>query len=261
MTITGKNSYYSSPGFVLRNRDYLEADRLVSIFTEKYGKIGAVAKGVKKAKSSLRACTQPFCYSELYLRRGKSLDVVAQGRMIDFFGRSRENLDAVMYLLYMAEILDKILPERQPYPELFKETIRIVQKIEEKGIHPIWLRCFEAQIMEKMGFAPVLHQCVSCGSRQDLGQYFSIADGGLLCSRCYQKTAGPVFFVDAEMTAVFKLLLRADLVLLERRRIQEQTQNRMEQFWEKYLEYYLERRFALKNARSVLKNLMPPGKS
>ncbi len=253
----GKTLYYKSLGFILRNRDYLEADRLISIFTEKYGKIGAIAKGVKKPKSSLRACTQPFCYSELFLRRGKSLDIVSQGRILEFFGHSREDMVSVMYLLYMTEILDKILPENQPYPELFFHTIEIVQTLENKGPRPILLRYFEAQVMNDLGFSPVLNQCVNCGSQKALGEFFSIVEGGLLCKECYQRTTEPVFFMNAEVLAVLKLLLRADLKMIERLRLNEQTHAQIERFWEKYLEYHLERRFALKNALSVLKKMMP----
>lgn len=257
MAGTGKSAYYSSKGLVLRNRDYLEADRLVTIFTEKYGKISAIAKGVKKAKSSLRACTQPFCYSEFFLRRGKSLDAVSQGQTLDFFGNIRENMDAVMYLLYITEILDKVLPERQPYPELLACAVKIIKIIDAKGPRPLWLRYFEAQVMKELGFEPVLDQCVHCGNRKDLGNYFSIAEGGVVCSACYPKTPEVIFFMNAEIMAILRLLLRADLVMLERLQIKEKTAQQVEQFWEKYLEYHLERRFALKNALTVLKKMMP----
>ena len=252
------SSYYNSRSFILRNRDYLEADRLVTVFTEEYGKVGAIAKGVKKAKSSLRACTQPFCYTELFLRRGKSLDVISQGNVLDFFGNSRENMAAVMFFLYMAEILDKILPERQPYPELFSKTIEIADLIERKGPQLLWLRYFEAQVIEKMGLSPVLDQCVSCGEKKETGKYFSVAEGGLLCEACYRRHTEQILFLSPAALAVLRLLLRADVPLVEKLQVSPETLHQVEQFWEKYLEYHLERRFHMKHALTALKRLLVP---
>ncbi len=253
-----KNGYYHSLGFILRNRDYREADRLVTVFTEKHGKISAVARGVKKAKSSLRACTQPFCYSELFLRRGKTLDMITQGKTIDFFGRARENMETVMYLLYITEILDKVLPEHQPCPELFAATVRLVQTLEEKGPRPVYLRWFEARVIDQLGFTPELNQCVSCRGREKPGNYFSIADGGLLCENCYQHTTNAIYFLNPEVLAILRLLLKTDVTFLDRLQMREPVLKQLEQFWEKYLEYHLEHRFALKNALAVLKRMMKP---
>ncbi len=251
-----KNGYYHSRGLILRNRDYQEADRLITVFTEEQGKVSALARGVKKAKSSLRACTQPFCFSELFLRRGKTLDTVTQGKIIDFFGSARENITTVMYLLYIAEILDKVLPERQPAPELFAASVRLVQVLEEKGPRPIYLRWFEAQVAGQMGFAPVLDRCVSCGRRESPGTHFSIAAGGLLCADCSRHTTDAVLFLNAEVPAILRLLLKTDAALLDRLQVREAVLKQLEQFWEKYLEYHLEHRFALKNALAVLKQMM-----
>jgi DNA repair protein RecO (recombination protein O) len=52
--------YYQSRAIILKNMDYRESDKIIHLFTEKEGKLSALARGVKKPKSSLRACVQPF---------------------------------------------------------------------------------------------------------------------------------------------------------------------------------------------------------
>jgi DNA repair protein RecO (recombination protein O) len=64
--------YYKSRCIILKNRDLRETDKLVTIFSEPEGKTTAVAKGIKKPKSSLRGCIQPFCHSLLFFSRGGS---------------------------------------------------------------------------------------------------------------------------------------------------------------------------------------------
>jgi DNA repair protein RecO (recombination protein O) len=79
--------YYRSRSIVLKNMDFKETDKLVTVFSEDQGKMRAVAKGVKKPNSSLRACVQPFCCSQLFFNGGRELDVITQGRLLDFFGK------------------------------------------------------------------------------------------------------------------------------------------------------------------------------
>ena len=69
----------------------------LTIFSEKEGKITAVAKGIKKTRSSLRGCVQPFCHSLLFYNRGKEMDLITQGKIIDFFGNSREDMNRTLY--------------------------------------------------------------------------------------------------------------------------------------------------------------------
>ena len=98
--------YYRSKGIVLKAMDNRESDKIVTIFTEKEGKISAVAKGTKKPNSSLRACVQPFVFSSLYFSQGKSMDIITQGKLLDFFGNSREDLLRTLYCIFFLQLLD-----------------------------------------------------------------------------------------------------------------------------------------------------------
>lgn len=69
-------------GVVLRRTNYGEADRILNIITPA-GKVAAIAKGVRKARSKLAGGVEMFCLSELQIHRGRSeLGVVTSARMI-----------------------------------------------------------------------------------------------------------------------------------------------------------------------------------
>ena len=243
--------YYSSKAIILRNRDYQEADRLVSVFTEQYGKIGAIAKGVKKPNSSLRACTQPFCYAQLYFYRGKDLSIITQGKLLDFFGRVRSNFSETIYVLYMLEMLDKILLEQERHTKLFYQTLAVVQSLEKNGYQPLALRYFEVQILKEMGFTPELSNCVVCAAKAE-AYYISLSAGGLVCKKC-ERTIDNLFELSPETLALLRLLFRSNLEVTERINVSRGGLTQLEKFLEIYLEYHLEQRLSMKQVLQILK--------
>jgi len=50
---------YSDEGIVLRRIDYGEADRILTVLTLEHGKIGVIARGVRKSQSRLASRTGP----------------------------------------------------------------------------------------------------------------------------------------------------------------------------------------------------------
>lgn len=73
-------------GLVLRRTNYGEADRILNLITP-VGKIAAIAKGVRRAKSKLAGGVEMFCLSEFVVHRGRSeLGVVTSARMVRSYG-------------------------------------------------------------------------------------------------------------------------------------------------------------------------------
>jgi DNA repair protein RecO len=82
----------TTEAFVLKSRKYNEADSLMVLFSRKLGKISAVAKGSRRAKSQMLAGIQPFCHSSFVLYQGRSLYTVNQVEARRIFYPLREDL-------------------------------------------------------------------------------------------------------------------------------------------------------------------------
>lgn len=246
--------YYSSRAIILNNRDFKEADRLITVFTEKQGKITAIAKGVKKPASSLRACTQPFCHSYLYFYQGKGSDLITQGKILDFFGNSREDVKRTLYMVYFMEILDKSLMERYQLPGLYKKVLNILNLM-NNNLNIMYVRFFEIQVLVELGFAPLLTHCTGCGNEALASNYFSVSLGGIVCENCRRKVQAD-FYLQPETKSLLRILLRGNLNLLSRVRSSSGARHQLEMFTEKYLEYYLESKFAVKSAIRSLKTAL-----
>ncbi len=237
---------------MLKKRDLRESDGLLTIFSEKEGKITAVAKGIKKTRSSLRGCVQPFCHSLLFYNRGKEMDLITQGKIIDFFGDSREDINRTLYSVYLMELLDKSLMERVPMPNLYDTVVRVLELINEQGLNLMLVRYFECRLLVSLGYKPVTHQCVICGSTQINDFNFSLIEGGLVCGSCI-KPGDVLISLRGETVALIKLLCEGTLQAVQRVKALPPAMQQLEMFLERYLEYHLERRFKLKNTIRWLK--------
>ena len=245
--------YYQSRSIILKNRDLRESDQLLTIFSEKEGKITAVAKGVKKAKSSLRGCVQPFCHSLLFFNRGRGdMDLITQGKIIEFFGNSREDINRTLYSMYIMELIDKSLLERSPLPRLYATLVSVLELINEQGLNLMLVRYFESMLLVNLGYKPVMNQCVLCGSLELSDFQFSLSEGGLLCSSC-GRSGDSVILLGGESAALIKLLCDGKLQTVQRVKASPRAMQQVEFFLEKYLEYHLERRFKVKNTIRWLK--------
>lgn len=246
--------YYNAPVLIIKSSDFGEADKLVTVFSETYGKLRAVARGIKKPKSSLRSCVQPFCYSQLHFYRGRDLELITQGKLLDFFGNSREDLERTLYSIYLMEVLDKSLLDRMPVPGLFRLTLHTLQSINNQGLNPLFIRRFELNLAVHLGYRPILNQCVSCGQREGLAG-FNLAEGGMICRDCAQASRADLITMSGEGLAILRQLERANDSVLARLRVSASALSQLEYFLEQYLQYHLERKF---NLRETIRYLKPP---
>jgi len=248
--------YYHSRGIIIKNIDFRETDKLVTVFTEERGKLKAIAKGVKKPGSSLRACIQPFCHSNLFFSSGKELGLITQAKLIDFFGNSREDISRTVYCIYIMQLLDKSLMDHMAAPDLYKTTLLVLDYFNKSGYNSLILRYFEMSLLISLGYKPVLDQCVCCRQSRKSMPGFSLHDGGMVCEGCKNQVEGYIV-ITGELLALMKLMVNGNLKTLSRVKVSENAIIRLENLIERYLEYQLERRFQFKSTIRALKKFLP----
>ncbi len=184
---------YKVNGIVLRARNFGESDRILAILDRDLGKLEGVAKGARRARSTLRGPCQPFSHNLFFLWHGKSLDGISQVEVVHSFAGLRDNLLKLAAASYMTELVDNVSSEHDPNPELFDlllETFRWLEEAESdaSAVTHI-LRSFDLRFLGLAGFAPALDACASCGSPASAwagpsAVAFSAAAGGIICPAC-----------------------------------------------------------------------------
>lgn len=173
-------------GIVIRTANYGESNKIVTLYTREWGKVGMMARGAKKPNSRLSAVTQPFTYGYFLMQRGSGLGTMQQGEMISSMRSIKEDIFLTAYAAYIVELLDKSVEDRKPNPFLFELLFQSLNLINEGYDADIIMHIFEMKMLNTLGLYPVLNQCAVCGSTD--GHFsFSIREGGLICHRCLEK--------------------------------------------------------------------------
>jgi len=173
---------YRDSGVVLRTHKFGEADRVVVILTREHGKVRAVARGVRKTRSSIGARLEPMSHVDVSLRSGRDLDTVAEVRLVENHPRVRADLARVQQGLSMVEAVDKMTPDREPVPEIHEMLVKGLRTLDTDP-SPLVLGAFFLRLLALEGRAPSLAGCLRCGARE--GRFvFDVDEGGVMCPSC-----------------------------------------------------------------------------
>lgn len=179
-------SIYKATGIVLHRIALGETDKIVTLLTREFGKLGAVAKGARRLTSKLGGATELFTYSSLLLATGKSLDVISQCEVRETFPALRSDLGLLARATYLCELTDRLIEEREPNPDVFDLLLSALYLLQRATQVPdLIVHAYELHLLAERGYTPALDTCVRCG--RALGQQkvgFSPSLGGALCNAC-----------------------------------------------------------------------------
>ncbi|AIE60780.1 DNA repair protein RecO [Bacillus methanolicus] len=173
-------------GIVLRTTDYGEANKVVTLYTREWGKIGVMARGAKKANSRLSAVTQIFTYGYFLIQKGSGLGSLQQGEILSSMRLIREDIFLTAYASYILELTDKSTEEKKSNPYHFELLLQILKFMNEGYDLDILTNIYEMKMLNSLGLYPELNHCTICGNTD--GHFsFSIREGGFICHRCIEK--------------------------------------------------------------------------
>jgi len=142
---------YKTEGIILKRINYGEADRILTIYTKHYGKIKAMAKGVRRITSRKGGNVELFNQATLFLYKGRNLDLLTEVQVTKTFKIWRKNLKKVATAYYLVELVDKLTPGEQPNPEVFQLLSHYLEKIASANL-PALSRSFEETLLKELGF-------------------------------------------------------------------------------------------------------------
>jgi DNA repair protein RecO (recombination protein O) len=234
---------YSDEGIVLRRIDYGETDRILTVLTLEHGKIGVIARGVRKSQSRLASRTDLFTRSRMQLARGRGeLDVLTQAETVAATPLRSDARRAACASL-CAELTDRVLESHHADPEIYALVASALTACSDPERDPraaiVW---FARRMVDRLGYAPQLLDCVSCERRlPEAAAWFSAPGGGLLCARC---APGDPEAVECAVRVIKVLRAAADgdEELWLRLRLDAATLQTLERIVELELAHHLDRR-------------------
>jgi DNA repair protein RecO (recombination protein O) len=177
---------------VLRSQPFQERDRLVTLLTENHGRISGIAKGAIHSRR-FGGTLDLFASSQVRWKetQGELVRVEEANLRRDFL-KLRERLENISAAGHFTDLLLRLTEERQPARELFLLLAHYLVLLEAHPATFEIVRSFEIKLLERLGWAPVLEECVNCGAAffgEELPpeqSYVSLAveRGGFLCHAC-----------------------------------------------------------------------------
>lgn len=141
-------------GIVLKRRNYGEGDRIVTLFTKEYGKLHAVARGIRKITSRRGPHLEVFVRLTAVIHTGKSMDSIAEVAPLAIFEGIRCNLAKVSVAYYLTELVDRLLAEKQEHRDvyaLFAATLETLAVADERMVYKVSMQ-FTRTLLEMLGF-------------------------------------------------------------------------------------------------------------
>jgi len=182
---------YKTEAVVLRSFRFGEADRVLHLYTADRGRIGAVAKGVRKTKSRFGARLEPLSHVELLLHEGSGeLHTVTGAALVDPHRPAREDPYRLSVGLVGAEAMLRLFVEQERNERAFEALTRFLTVLDgvpaglrgRAAVDPLAL-AFQLKLLWLSGYLPHLEACVECGATDELVGYLPRA-GGAVCSTC-----------------------------------------------------------------------------
>jgi DNA repair protein RecO (recombination protein O) len=171
---------------VLRSIRYGEADRIVHLYTPDRGRIGAIAKGVRRSRSRFGGRLEPFFRLDLVLHEGRSeLLTITAAETVAGYGRLRSDGPALDSAARACDALARLFDTGEPHPEVFNllcNELALLDADPARATHANQL-AFRLKLLLAAGLAPQLAACAACGAQEHLVG-FSGAAGGVVCSSC-----------------------------------------------------------------------------
>lgn len=180
---TSRERMYRCDAIVLRRMDLGETDRILTLLTDRHGKIRVIAKGVRRPAARLAAHLELFAQTRLAITRGRDLDIVTGAETIDLHPRLRTDLNALGAASHCVELVDRFLADHDNQPKVYRSLCSVLQMLDSEVDPGRVARLFEFEMLSEMGVRPELLHCVECGEPV-LAQAnrFSIRNGGVLCA-------------------------------------------------------------------------------
>lgn len=231
-----------TPCYVLRKIPLRETSWILTCMTRNHGKVKGIVKGARQEKSKWFSACELFTQANMvfFEKTRNNLHLISELSVVRSHETLRSHLVSLAYSNYIAELIDKLLEEGDPHPELFDllgRTIRILEK--NPDLAEMLVRVFEVKLLEGLGLMPRFSDCLECESTLEAKVYFNSAQGGVVCGDCFERF-GQGFQISKGCLSALRFIMRTDLVSAIQVRLGIQIRKELEQVARQFIAFRID---------------------
>ncbi|OLD53855.1 MAG: DNA repair protein RecO [Actinobacteria bacterium 13_1_40CM_2_66_13] len=231
---------YRDRAVVLRKLDYGEADRIFTLLTRDHGKVGAIAKGVRRQESKLGPSLELYGHIDVLLAKGRGeLDVVAQVQRVPGY-RIAGDMERMAHAALIAELAERVCEDRHPIDGVYELAVLALAELAHETDPRRASAWFLMTALDLLGYAPQLMSCVSCETPLPAKPVaFSAEAGGFLDEKCALPSMD---LVPLAVIKVLRLMAAGDIETYRRVKLDGPLMASIEGVLQSQLEYHMDRR-------------------
>ena len=231
-------------GFVLREVNIGESDRLVEILTADRGLVTALARGARRSKSPLIASTQIFSLADFTLFAYKGRLTVDSAELIEPFMRLHEDLDRLVCAAHLSEVFHDLVRDDLTGPDIYTLWAYACHALQTNPDPFLVAHIAQFRALVVSGFAPRLSGCLICGAPVEQNGWFDFESRGLLCQHDYRfDRERDTLQVSASALACLKYCQTSTVDKLFAFRLDQRVRDEICRFSEHFLSVTMEKKY------------------
>jgi len=241
-------SILRSDAVILQAWKFRETSKIMTLYTQDYGKVKVIVKGARGPKSKFKGCleTLTHIHAIYYDKKTRDLQLLSKADLIDPHVRMIGHFERTTLGFAVAEILNKAVVGHEPFPQLFDLFVSILQYLNQSdGFLEGGLWYFESHFIMLMGYKPTWESCLMCqSSLGSSGGFFQPESGGLLCRTCGSMRGGLV--VSHETLEILFWLQRGSLEEVDQLKPEKSQMAEIRKMFDLYFRTHINERRGLK---------------
>ena len=184
--------HITTQALVLREVNYKEADKILTVLTPGEGKRRVKARGCRRNGSRRAAGSQLLVYSDMTLFEYRGFFVLDEAASLQQFRGVRSDIEKLALGSYFAQVMETVAEEGRGDPALLSLILNSLYALDQLSRPQAQVKAaFELKLMCLAGYEPLLDACAVCGAPEPREPCLSLPDGVLCCAACRGGAGGP----------------------------------------------------------------------
>lgn len=180
--------HLTTNALVLREVNYKESDKILTLLTEREGKLTVSAHGCRKKDSPIASACQLLAWGEFTLYEYNGRWAVKETASERLFDGVRTDLEKITLASYFVEVTEALAEEGQPDPGLLAVTLNCLHALDKLNLPLSQVKAaFEWRSMALAGYEPQIERCGVCFREQPQQPHIHLGEGTVHCAACRDK--------------------------------------------------------------------------
>lgn len=235
--------FFTTEALVIGSMRYREADRIVTLYTRDRGRLGAVAKGVRRTKSKVGGRLEPFSLVRASLYPGRGLYSVVGVDTLRTFQGVRDELFRMEEGARLFAAVRHLFPAEEGSVPAFNLLVRGIASLADApdpAVAASVVLATRLKLLVLLGYAPEMSLCANCGAGVDEAPVygFSPSLGGVVCEACAATGTTSCFPLTTGAVSTLRMLLDNPLAEIDGYELDERAMAEVDQVVAQTLAYH-----------------------